>query len=507
MLGATLGLGALLVAASVAAGEVAAPVRYDGHQVLRVQPANQAQLRRLLALADDVWTERPGLWAPVDVRVSSATAARLRAEGFDVQVRVADVQAAVDAERARLAALVDPAAAPSDWFAEFRDWDEIDAYMDTLAAQRPELVSLEPVGTSLEGRPIRAMRLLSPATTGKAAMLVSGTMHAREWLSPMTVMCIAEAMVHGYADDPQVTALLDALEVIIVPVINPDGYVYSWTTDRYWRKNRRDGHGVDLNRNWAYAWGGPGASDDPFANDYRGEGPLSEPETAALAAFIEANEQLVAQIDVHSYSELVLYPWGHQYGAAPDEAMLSSLAGQMADAIAATHGRTYAPIQGSDLYPASGVVDDWSYAEHGMMSFTIELRGEDFVIAPSEIVPTCEENLEATWALAQWASEQGEPVPVPEDDGGGATAGSESGNDGSSTGSSLPGGTGDGDGLSTAGHEGSGGTGWSGQDGALPPGFGDDEGVSGCGCRHGRTGFGGLWVLLVGLGLRWRRLR
>lgn len=508
-LAGALGLGVLLAAGSASAGGATTPLRYDGHRVLRVEPTGPAQLRRLLALADDVWTERPGLGAPVDVRVSAATQAQLLAEGFVFEVRIPDVQQAVDAERARLATPLDPAAA-SDWFSEFRDWNAINDYMDTLAALRPDLVSIEPVGTSLEGREIRALRLQSPATTGKAAMLLTGTMHAREWLSPMTVMCIAEAMVQGYEADPATTELLDALELVIVPVINPDGYVYSWTSERYWRKNRRDGHGVDLNRNWSYAWGGQGASDNPFEENYRGAGPLSEPETTALAAFIGANEHLVAQIDFHSYSELVLYPWGHQYGAAPDEAMLSGLAGQMAGAIGATHGHAYAPIQGSDLYPASGVVDDWSYGEHGMMAFTIELRGNDFVIPPSEIVPTCEENLEATLVLAQWAREQGDPVPVPEDDGDGTTTGAGSGDDDAGDDPPPPGGTGGGDDDgSTSGDDEDSGARWSdsGQDGALPPGFGDDDEAGGCGCHQPGPGARGWWVLLMGLGLGRRRRR
>jgi len=221
-----------------------------------------------LELAEDVWTERPGL-GPVDVRVSAATQKMLDAEGFSYALRIADVQAEVDAELARLGAAPDPSAA-SDWFEEFRDLDAINAYIDVLAGQRPDLVSLEVVGSSLEGREIRALRLTSPATTDTAAMLLTGTMHAREWLSPMTVMCIAEAMIEGYESDPAITEVLDSLELFIVPVLNPDGYVYTWQADRYWRKNRRGDYGVDLNRNWDHAWGGQGASNYPYDENFRG---------------------------------------------------------------------------------------------------------------------------------------------------------------------------------------------------------------------------------------------
>ncbi|MCA9707980.1 MAG: hypothetical protein KDK70_19160, partial [Myxococcales bacterium] len=409
------------------------------------------------------------------------------------------------AERARLqASAVEPLAAPSEWFSEFRDWDAIEARMDELAAQQPDLVTVEPVGPSIEGREIRALRLLSPATTDKAAMLVSGTQHAREWLSPMSVMCVAEAMVEGYGTDPATTALLDAVELLLVPVVNPDGYVYSWQAERYWRKNRRGDYGVDLNRNWSHAWGGEGASNYPYDENFRGDGPLSEPETSALAELVEAQPHLVAHVDVHAFGELVLHPWGHQYGPAPDEAMLSALAGQMAGAIEATHGHAYLPIQGSDLYVASGVLDDWSYGQRGMMAFTIELRGNDFVVPPAEIVPACEETLAAVWVLAQWASEQSEPLPVPGDD----TTGGGSSSDGTSGEGPLPGDTSPpGEGSTTGVPDGT--TGGPGDaSSGSPPGGADPEPASGCGCGQRAPAGGGAWLLaLLGLGLRLRRRR
>ncbi len=465
-------------------------VRYDGHRVLRVEPRSTAQLERLLSLADVVWTERPGVGVPVDVRVSPSAAAALDVEGFDYRVRIADVQEAIDAEHARLSAPPDPLGAPSAWFSEFRDLEAIEAYMDELASLHPEVVTLEPVGESFEGRPIRALRLSSPATTDTAAMLLTGTLHAREWLSPMTVLCIAEAMAEGYDVDPETTALLDALDLLVVPMVNPDGYVYSWTTDRYWRKNRREDHGVDLNRNFSHAWGGLGSSPYPYDENFRGEEAMSEPETAALARYVDANERLVAYIDMHAYGEVILHPWGHQYSPAPDAELLSDLAIQMSDAIVSVHGVEYDAIQGSILYPASGVSDDWSYGQRGLMGFTIELRGDDFVIPPSQIVPTCEESLEAVWALAQWARDQSEPLPIPEDDQS-ATWGS------TADGAGLTSNTGGG--LLTAGDDEDGDSGLPGGTEA-PAGDGDDRG-SGCACRSRGAPGAGSWALLVLLGL------
>ena len=277
-------------------------------------------------------------------------------------------------------------------------------------AQRPTQPSCSRSAESLEGRTVRGIRVGADAP-GKASLLLTGTMHAREWLSPMTVSCIADRLVTGYGNDAVVTELLDVTDVYIIPVMNPDGYVRSWQGERYWRKNTRNGHGVDLNRNWGYEWGGQGASSDPSAEDYRGSSAFSEPETQIVRDFVEDHDDLVAHVDFHSYAELIIYPWGYGFDAPPDEAQLQALAGGMRDAIAGVHGRAYQPIQGADFYPASGAVDDWAYGAAGLMSFTIELRGQDFVIAPSQILPTCDENYAAVLDLLAWTAEQSDAQP------------------------------------------------------------------------------------------------
>ena len=107
--------------------------------------------------------------------------------------------------------------------------------------------------------------------------------------------------------------------LLAVPVANPDGYQHSWDHDRYWRKNRRDQHGVDLNRNFEVAWGERGASDDPRSPIYHGPSPFSEPESVALRDLLR-REKIEGHIDFHSYSQLVLYPWSYTSSAARDRA-------------------------------------------------------------------------------------------------------------------------------------------------------------------------------------------
>lgn len=521
--------------ASALAGETGASspqrVRYDGHRVVRAWPSDETELDTLLELADDVWTERVGV-GPVDVRLSPASLAALDATGIDYDLRIADVQLAVDAEAARIAAAPTPTSAPA-WFSEFRDYDAIDGYLDELAAEFPDLLTIENVGSSLEGRAIRGMKMTAGSSSGKAGVMMTAMIHAREWLSPMTVMCIADTLMRERSD-PRIAAVLDSLVVYVVPVQNPDGYVYSWSGDRYWRKNVRGGYGVDLNRNWAYEWGGPGSSGSTFDENYRGDAPFSEPESTAVSQYMASKDELVASVDFHSFASLILYPWGYQYGAAPDSAQLSMIAGDMSAGMQGSTGHYFDPIQGSELYPASGVVDDYAYGELGLMAFTIELRGSDFVIAPSQIAPSCDENLEAILRLAEWAYQFSDPDAGGDDagdDAGGTGGGDDAGDHGGHTsgpgdgghtsgpgvgdddddddGEAGDGAEGEGDGAEGEGDDagGDGGGAGAAEAGALPAayGFGGEDGA--CACRSGGgrdlgTALGGM--LLV-LGLRRRR--
>ena len=294
------------------------------------------------------------------------------------------------------AALLAIAATPSrrDFFREFHDGDAIAAYMAELAAQgHARLVTL---GSSVEGRPIQALEIGS----GPIGIVLDGGMHAREWLSVSTPLCVAERLV----TDPHAQAILEQVRFSIVPLMNPDGYHRTWTTDRYWRKNAR---GVDLNRNFPIGWGGAGSSHDRESPNYRGEYPFSEPETEAMRTLFET-APIAAHIDFHSFSQVIVYPWSHRRDDPPDRDAFAAIAERMQGAIAATHGERYQVRAGSELkVGAGGTVADWSYAEHGALAFLVELRPASrkdggFVVSPEQIEPTCDESYAAVLALADW---------------------------------------------------------------------------------------------------------
>ncbi len=295
-----------------------------------------------------------------------------------------------------------------EWFDDYKPFTDIEARLHAMAADRPDLCTLVDIGDSIEGRDIWALRITGSAT-GKPAVLFSGTQHAREWISPMTNMFIADQLVYGYDTDPTIRSRVDSAEILIVPVVNPDGYVYSWTpNNRMWRKNRRDNrdgtYGVDLNRNWDASWGGPGSSGNPSSSTYRGTAAFSEPESAALRDFFIANPDIVSTVDFHAYGQQILSPYGYTYDLPADYDLLMDIGAGMQSEIAAVHGEFYeVGATAGTLYRVSGGLKDWAYDDQGLLSYTIELRPEGsspgFALPPQQIIPTSEEGLAAALYL------------------------------------------------------------------------------------------------------------
>jgi hypothetical protein len=388
------------------------PVRYDGHKVVRVTIAGERDLRAMTALSDDVWSEHVAA-GPVEFRVRPESMAKLAASGLPYEVLIDDVQSLIDAERARLAG---PAQA-GGWYDEYKDLDAIHEHLRSLAELRPDLARRIGVGDSIERRRIRGIRITNDAANPgqcKPAMVFVATQHAREWVAPMVTMYLAEALVSRYDTDPVVKDLVDRVEFFIVPVANPDGYVYSWTTDRLWRKNRRRNagtgcRGVDTNRNWGHQWGGEGASSQACSETYRGAAAFSEPEPSALRDFILARPQVRYVHDMHSYGQLALAPWGYTSALPPAHSTYQMLGAAIVQRIQAVHGKTY--VHGptyTTIYPASGVATDWAAGGPGTYAFGFELRGTPggFILPPEQILPNSEEILPAALHLAAFIADR-----------------------------------------------------------------------------------------------------
>jgi carboxypeptidase T len=365
---------------------------------VRVHGRNPADLAFAESLAIDVWSENRGPDLPLDLVVHGRDLPRLVAAGLDPEVLVPDIDAVARREAARLAQA--EVQRPSDWFAEFHDLTAIGNHLGELAEQYPDRVSRSVIGGSIEGRPLWAVRIGGTAPD-RTPMLINGAQHAREWIAAMVTTCVADRLVREYDHNPAIREFVDHTELWVVPVVNPDGYQYSWSSDRYWRKNRRAGHGVDLNRNFSVAWGGAGSSNAKRSEIYRGEYAFSEPESIALRDLVR-RESIALHVDFHAYGQLVLYPWNYTAAPAKDRDRFAALGDRIASAIFAEHGTRYTLKAGAQLYAAAGTLSDWMYGEAGATSFTVELRpkgGSGFVLPPEQIRPTCDEGLAAVLAL------------------------------------------------------------------------------------------------------------
>ena len=245
-------------------------------------------------------------------------------------------------------------------------------------------------------------------------MVYIGCQHAREWVSPMVVTYIAEMLCANYAAGDQTTVeMLSSFQYTLIPVVNADGYNYSITDDRLWRKNRRINEGspcvgVDLNRNWDYEWGGEGSSGVMCVDTYRGSSPFSEPETLAVSNYILQKQNLIGFIDFHAYGQYFMNPWGWTDSQVPvDNPTQIAMAEQFAAAVKDVHNKGYTTGNSAIvLYPAAGGSDDWTYGAMNIIySYTLELRDTGrygFLLPPDEIIPNGEEIWAGVQTMAQY---------------------------------------------------------------------------------------------------------
>ena len=392
---------------------------YEGECVVRVRTTSQAQLDASLEFATDIWSERVGIGV-MELQVARERLGLFNKIGVPYDILIEDLQAHCDAHASDMRAVreIEAQRTPvphergmsvhdDSWFATYRTLDEITRYCENIRAQRPDLATLQSAGQSLQGWVISSITISGPDSADnprdeRPVVYIFSAVHAREWIAPMTTCYIASKLTAEYDTDTRVRALLDKTRVVIVPVGNPDGYLYTWSDERYWRKNRRDNgdgtFGVDINRNWGYEWGGSGSSSYTDSNTYRGTEPFSEPETRVLRnTALGFGDKLIAHIDYHSYSQVVIWPFGfapNYVTPEPAGSIFERIGNDVLSEIEHVHDANYDAMQGSEFWLAAGCSKDWFYGELGVMSFTIELRprGSDFNPPVDQIMPCAQEN-------------------------------------------------------------------------------------------------------------------
>ncbi|XP_069457394.1 carboxypeptidase B2 isoform X2 [Ovis canadensis] len=246
----------------------------------------------------------------------------------------------------------------------------------------------------------------------KHAMWIDCGIHAREWISPAFCLWFVGSVTYYYGKEKMHTNLLKNMDFYIMPVVNVDGYDYTWKKDRMWRKNRSLHEknaciGTDLNRNFASKhWCGEGASSSSCSEIYCGTYPESEPEVKAVADFLRRNiKHIKAYISMHSYSQKIVFPYSYSRSRSKDHEELSLVAQEAVYAMENIHRNIrYTHGSGSEsLYLAPGGSDDWIYDLGIKYSFTIELRDKGkygFLLPERYIRPTCSEALAAVAKIA-----------------------------------------------------------------------------------------------------------
>jgi carboxypeptidase T len=270
----------------------------------------------------------------------------------------------------------------------YHNYAEMTNEINSVVAANSSIVSQRVIGTSYQGRNIVAIKISDNVGTDEAEpeVLFTHHQHAREHLTVEMALYLLNELTSDYGTDSRVTNMVNNREIWIIPDLNPDGGEYDVATGSYrsWRKNRQPNSGssavgTDLNRNWNYRWGCCGGSSGSTSSEtYRGPSAESAPEVKVVANFVRSRvvggaQQIKSAIDFHTYSELVLWPFGYTTAntttgmTADDRNAFATVGGKMA----ASNG--YTPEQSSDLYITDGSIDDWLWGNQKIFSYTFEM--------------------------------------------------------------------------------------------------------------------------------------
>jgi len=285
--------------------------------------------------------------------------------------------------------------------------------LKNLSLANPTSVTVEQLGATYEGRPIVVVKVTDGVLGRKPVLYFEGGIHAREWITQATMCYLLGKLVN--TSDPDVTLLLKNFEFHIVPIVNGDGYVWTWTNDRMWRKTRSPNAnsvciGTDPNRNWDDHWCEIGASVFPCSDSYCGARAFSEIEVLTVADHIlnvNKTQPVVMFIDYHAYGQLWMGPWGWTGAIPPDGDKQAAVGNIAVQAIKQNSGLTYnyGTIY-NIIYPASGSSADWGYDVGGVVfSYGVELRDTGtygFILPADQIRPQGEEIWAATVAMAKY---------------------------------------------------------------------------------------------------------
>ncbi|MBM3269434.1 MAG: zinc carboxypeptidase [Candidatus Sericytochromatia bacterium] len=361
------------VAASVGCGQVAASggahvardkttfasMAQGGRKVVRISVQNRAQVDDLATRGLDLFENVNLEHGYVEGTVTPKDETLLRSLGYRYQVLKTSEQL-----------FKAMGAMP----AGYHTVAQVKAEFQKMSADFPHIARFVTIGKSVNDQELFALRISAKPNSGLPQILFNSGQHARE-LPPVEMSYrLAAHLTSQYGKDPQVTKLVDTRDITIVPVVNPDGRQNVESGDSYWRKNMRKlsmgARGVDTNRNSDDHW--DKGNNMPWADDYHGTAPTSEPETQAMRDLVGANKFTVS-VDIHNYGGMVLWPPGFDNSSTRDEPTFSKIGNKIASPVgyrAGTIART--------IYRTYGDFSTWQYQKHGIVAFGIELDDSGF---------------------------------------------------------------------------------------------------------------------------------
>ncbi|MEM8835372.1 MAG: M14 family zinc carboxypeptidase [Planctomycetota bacterium] len=410
-----------LVAAPLALAQERLVAPLDGTEGMRLVEVTLVRPGDLAAAMEmgDMVACRPRAGA-VPFVMNDEAIEEMRALDIEVEVVAPSLAELIRNETARRQTARDTALqrGADPFFADYQRYAEIITRLQ-LYAQDP-IATLGSIGLSHEGRDVPVIVITGPGdSSNRPQFLITVCQHAREWASLSSGMYFIDQLINNYGTDPRITHLVDNIEFHIVPVVNPDGYEYTHTNNRLWRKNRRvitpgigdSGVGVDPNRNWGFQWnqGTPGASSGNVSSEvYRGPSAFSEVETANVRDYVESSVlRMRAHIDIHTFGQVILGPWGFNGSVQPPrQPELLEAQAAMEQAMTDAFGEIYIAGLGPAqlLGDADGIAPDWTFGARDALAWTFEMRPNSgfpgFELPPSEIIPT---GIEAVAGLLELA--------------------------------------------------------------------------------------------------------
>ncbi|KAG0210456.1 hypothetical protein BGX28_009266 [Mortierella sp. GBA30] len=409
------------------------PKSYANNRVVRIKLQSEDQLKKLMAVENqlrlDYFSHNKILGGEVDIRVPPESFDQFKALGIPYEVLINDLQQVLDTEKeedsqyqqkwmAIKKTMLESLSLPNgiggklipkpgrssgtpvpkadDWFAGYHSYEDHQTWLSNQIQNHSQIATSFSAGKTFQGREQAGIKIGS----GSNNVVLHGLQHSREWISGAVVEYIIDQLLTG--SDSRVAGYLQKYTFHIIPIMNPDGFVITQTTDRMHRKNAQENGGclgTDTNRNWDSHWNEGGSSSDPCADDYMGPSAFSSPEAKNIGDYLKGLPNVVSYIDFHSYSQLWMVPYGYT-NTPPDnyDSYLKPLADGAVKALKAVNGVSFKSGDiYNTIYQASGTSVDYAYDAGVGAPFAVELRDTGryaFSLPANQIIPSGKE----TWA-------------------------------------------------------------------------------------------------------------